>query len=556
MKHLFIVSMAVLIAFPFGTNAMSQEAVSLSKIPSYLPGSMLARFKSPFLTEEAERIVKEVIPNGILNSLDGGEGLLFELTFDPSETHEETLDLLKNNEEIDIIEPTPLYTTSINQTPPPNDPLYSQEWHLPAITYSPNQSLPGSVIAIIDTGVAWNHPDLAPNIWNNPNEIPGNGIDDDQNGFIDDTRGWDFVNSPTFAASCWQGEDCVTQDNNPDDRFGHGTHVAGIAAAKSGNGIGIAGICSNCSIMPLRAGLALNIGYSYPVAVLPGSAIAQAITYATQNGADVINMSFNGSYSAVIEALLETAKNQGIFLVGSAGNNNTSSITSSYPAAYASVVGISALDQTNQRASFSNYGAWVDLAAPGVSMLSTLPPNANLGYCQDLNGDGYDLCSGTSMAAPIIAGLAGIAKGINSTFTPNELSTLFQTSYDALSLSEFVGAGKINAQQFLYPLLAGIRPPEALFEEAMNGASAPSGTLTVMGTAQGTGFTNYSLEYGTGLYPSQWTTFHFPTTNQVSQSTLCTWNAPSLGLQSGTYTLRLKIQTGSRIFEDRAIVTY
>jgi subtilisin family serine protease len=143
-------------------------------------------------------------------------------------------------------------------------------------------------IAVIDTGVDWTHFDLQANIWKNPNETANDGIDNDGNGFTDDIRGWDFVKVPSEIANlCSSQEDCTEEDNDPNDKVGHGTHVAGIAAGVANNKIGIAGLCQKCTIMPIRIGW-LGIANGGHVAV---SDAVKAIIYATNNGADIFNMS-------------------------------------------------------------------------------------------------------------------------------------------------------------------------------------------------------------------------------------------------------------------------
>ena len=283
----------------------------------------------------------------------------------------------------------------------PNDPLYSQQWGIPATqvdqVWNTTTGSSNQIIAILDTGVDWNHPDLAENIWTNPGEFL-NGADSDGNGFIDDIRGWDFIN----------------QDNNPMDDNSHGTHVAGIAAAKGNNGIGIAGVNWNAMILPVK--VFQSSGYG------DAATIAQGVNYAVNKGATVLNMSF-GSYaeSLTLKDALANAYATSV-LVAAAGNDAKSigpcsTCAPFFPAAYSFVLGIEANKAapapcgTNDpiiRACFSNfdpdgpvYSEWPDLynyelKGPGVSTLSTIP------------GGNYRLYSGTSMAAPLVAGAVSI----------------------------------------------------------------------------------------------------------------------------------------------------
>ncbi|MFH1182200.1 MAG: S8 family serine peptidase [Candidatus Woesearchaeota archaeon] len=250
------------------------------------------------------------------------------------------------------------------------------------------------VIAIIDTGVDWDHPDLSANIWNNTAEIAGNSVDDDGNGYVDDVRGYDFVSSPS---DCDSGDDCSTRDNNPMDRHGHGTHVAGIAAAVANNSIGVAGACWNCTIMPIRAGYNGTDGLGH----LTASDVALAIVYAANNSADIISMSFGGTNNVLIlQDAIEFAASKGSILVAAAGNSYSEA--KFYPAAYDSVISVAGTDNSDAKYANSQYGSWVDLAAPALDIYST--------YFDDT----YDTLSGTSMAAPMVAGVIGLMKSYDS----------------------------------------------------------------------------------------------------------------------------------------------
>ncbi len=197
--------------------------------------------------------------------------------------------------------PVPANPPGLKSTP--NDPLYPQQWYIPAVhadevwdTVNGKDST--QVICILDTGVDWLHPDLQNKIWSNPLEIPGNGIDDDGNGFVDDVRGWDWIN----------------HDNNPTDDNSHGTHVAGIAAAEANNSIGISGVSHGAKVMPLKVFQSSGRG--------DAATITQGVIYAKNHGATVINMSF-GSYaqSMTMEDALANAYSTCV-LVAAAGNDN------------------------------------------------------------------------------------------------------------------------------------------------------------------------------------------------------------------------------------------
>ncbi len=212
----------------------------------------------------------------------------------------------------------------------------------------------GIVVAVIDSGVDYNHPDLANNIWSNSDETEGNSVDDDGNGYVDDIRGWDFVDN----------------DNDPIDPNGHGTHVAGTIAAEGNNDLGIVGVCWIAKIMPLRALDAVGVG-----------TVAQeieAINYAKDNGAHVINASLAGpDVSRLEEDAIESATSAGILFVAGAGNDGTDNdSTPVYPASYdiSGIIAVAATNQNDSLAWYSNYGATsVDVAAPGSNIFSAKP---------------------------------------------------------------------------------------------------------------------------------------------------------------------------------------
>lgn len=276
------------------------------------------------------------------------------------------------------------------------------------------------VIAVLDTGVDAAHPDLAGSLWTNPGEVDDNGLDDDGNGFVDDVHGWDFADD----------------DNDPADDYGHGTHVAGIAAARINNAIGIAGMAGGATIMPVdvfRGGIGAYAD------------LIQAIVYAADNGAHIINMSLGApSYSRGEEAAVDYAWARDVVLVAAAGNDARSDLF--YPAAHAHVIGIAATTAADARASFSNYGSFVAVSAPGVAIYSTLPRER------------YGYLSGTSMAVPHVAGLAALIRSLNPALRNDEVCALIESTADdlgALGRDDFYGFGRINAAR----ALAAAPPP-------------------------------------------------------------------------------------------------
>jgi hypothetical protein len=291
------------------------------------------------------------------------------------------------------------------------------------------------IIAFVDSGIDYTHPDLAGKIWNNIDEIPYNGIDDDNNGYIDDVRGWDFY----------------YDDNDPLDENGHGTVCAGIAAAETNNGIGIAGVCWNCQIMPLKVNGLWN------TEDIPSYWI-DAIEYAVDNGADIISMSLGIEYyHEQLETAVNYAYNSGVFLTASAGNQGWSD--EHYPAAYDNVVGVAATNDEDKRmenaglwGASSNYGSWVDVAAPGEDIFSTMPTyyvTLNDYFTQNYSGD---LC-GTSCSAPQLAGLAALLLSYNSSLNPDDLKNIICGTTDPYNSTYDLGSGRINAYNALNALL-------------------------------------------------------------------------------------------------------
>ena len=318
----------------------------------------------------------------------------------------------------------------------PNDSLYPQLWHLARIhapeAWEEARGDSSVVIAIIDTGVDWTHPDLSASIWRNSREVE-NGVDDDGNGFIDDVRGWDFVESVSDHAP---GEDGGQQDNDPMDFDGHGTFVAGIAASTTDNGIGVASVPWGCRIMPLRAGYRGSDFQGYIVL----DAAIRAFVYAADNGADIINFSTTSS-----EALVDAARYaflRDVVIVKSAGNSNSDTPDPLEQRPF--VVTVAATDSTDRKASYSDFGAWVTLSAPGGdrtgggAIISTAP------------GGSYGAESGTSYAAAVVSGLAGLVKSFRPGSSASDVIFQLAETCESIDLQNTqyhnqLGRGRIHA---------------------------------------------------------------------------------------------------------------
>lgn len=290
--------------------------------------------------------------------------------------------------------------------PPVADPEVSKMYGLSKIgAQQAWQTTSGSakvLIADIDTGIDYNHQDLINNLWHNPGEIAGDGIDNDGNGYIDDVIGWDFRD----------------KDGRPFDDNSHGSHTAGTIGATGGNGIGVSGVAQQASIMALRfLGGAEGSG-SLEDAI-------KAIEYATNNGATIMSNSWGGGgYSQAMFDAISRANDKGILFIAAAGNSGSDNDKKAqYPANYKlpNVLTVAATDSGDKLASFSCFGATtVHLAAPGVKILSTVP------------GDKYNSLSGTSMATPHVSGAAVLLKAAYPNMKAKELKAVLMDSVEKL----------------------------------------------------------------------------------------------------------------------------
>jgi subtilisin family serine protease len=384
----------------------------------------------------------------------------------------------------------------------------------------------GVIVAVVDTGIDYNHPDIASNVWINKGEIPNNGIDDDHNGYIDDVRGWDFIGA-TYTDP--------QQSNNPIDGNGHGTHVAGTIAAVGNNGIGVVGVAWNAQVMAVK-GLD-NSGTGID------STLGPAILYAANNGADIISASWGStSYSATIADAITYAYDLGAVIVVAAGNNSEDALNF-YPAALPNVITVAASDPYDNLASFSNYGSKIDVAAPGVDILSLQAAGTALGA---VVSPGYMRLSGTSMATPHVSGLAALILSQNATYSNEDVRQVLRVSATDVGPPGYdlsFGYGRINAQAAL--AVTGVL--EAKITSPTDGATA-QGVITISGLALGTNFSHYVLEYGAGTLPTTWTTIQTSTT--PTSGTLGVLNSSSL--TNITSVLRLTVyNTSGQAFVDR-----
>ncbi len=334
----------------------------------------------------------------------------------------------------------------------PNDTYFSEQWYLKHIgvpeAWNNTLGLETVSIAIIDSGVDLDHPDLKDNIWTNTREIPGNGIDDDNNGYIDDVHGWDFIGNDNDPRPDITKDFSVVGAN-------HGTINAGVTAAKGDNGKGIVGVTWQSTIMSLRA-LDSN-GEGDP------SRVVQAVEYAVRNGAKVINLSFAGTAaSPELAASLRRAYDAGVFIVAAAGNAPDDGVAvnlderSLYPICLDRgsdenfIFGVAATDDKDVKADFSNFGAsCIDASAPGTRILSTQLWRPGKKYFDSPYGGFY---SGTSVAAPIVSGVVALLFALDHNLTPKQITNILTSSsvnIDRGNTEYFgkIGRGRIDAKK-------------------------------------------------------------------------------------------------------------
>ena len=421
----------------------------------YIPGRVLVKFKNStqsigingfnkLQSQYGITKIERTIPTINLKKKKGIEELEKLFTFEVSSTVDvvSLANKIASDENVEFAQPD--YLHPLDKTP--NDPQYSNLYPLPQVKADTAWGIAMGdstvSVAIIDTGVDWDHEDLASVVWKNKNEIPDNGIDDDNNGYIDDIRGWDFVSGINNA---YTGEDGLLEDNNPMDFDGHGTHVSGITGGATNNGIGIASLGWGIKVMALRCGYHASDGNGY----IPSSFASKAYVYAANNGATAANQS-SGTSDVVLVGALYAFKN-GVVITNSAGNSNSESLGLLGMQPWALSVG--ALASNDKKASYSSFGVGVDISAPGGDfsggnnkgfLSSVVNPSSFYG------GKLYEYFQGTSMSSPLVASLAGLIKSKFKNMSAGEI--MFQIMGTADNINSLnpnyigkLGAGRINA---------------------------------------------------------------------------------------------------------------
>ena len=360
---------------------------------------------------------------------------------------EEEVDVMEASmtfaEDPDIEYAEPNYLAYMNYTP--SDVLFFEQWaHQNTeaeLGWDIQRGSKGITIAVIDSGVAYDHEDLADNMLA------------DCSGGCPQGKGYDFVDIDTQSYlddgyELIPEEDYTDIDNDPSDYNGHGSHVAGIAAGVGDNGVGVSGVCMDCRIMPVRVAFSiLEDDEEYGSSEIDD--IANALIYAADYGADVINMSYGGEYSQVESDAIDYAYSMGVVLVAAAGNENTDSVIDSYPAAYEHVIAVAATAGDDSKTFYSNYGDWVDVAAPGgdprkdSGILSTVPLAGGV----NAEPSGYSFLQGGSMATAYVSGLAGLILSSNGGLSSEEVRDAIRVGVDPVDSAFNIGTGRVNIRK-------------------------------------------------------------------------------------------------------------
>ncbi len=486
-------------------------------------GQILVRFRSNLSAAKKSAALKLVASNvrflhdppRLAVQAFNAPSLLDELAvveIDPRTDLETALRELRGHAEIQYAEPNLRLRLAAQEETgraPPNDFDFSQQWALRntgqfggtdrADIHATEAWQYGTgsrrvKVAIIDTGIDYFHPDLAENIWLNRGETEGNGEDDDGNGYIDDIYGYDFV----------------SDDGDPLDDNGHGTHVAGIIGALGNNQMGVTGVCWEVTLMAVKA-FDENGESDIPTVV-------QAIHYAVANGAKIINASWGvDEKSQALQDAIAEARAAGVLFVAAAGNENND--RAFYPAFFPQVLAVGATNDKDQKAYFSNFGPRITVSAPGDNILSTIPNNA------------YEFLSGTSMAAPFVSGLAALILSNHPEFTADEVANIIRNRADPLSTDKRLGAGRINAER-----AAAVSAPLPFLE--LDLPDKISGIVPITGTVRAAAPVRYVLEYGHGINPTNWTEFSRSEPITIEKGSLAAeFYTPVL--DEGVYTFRI-----------------
>ncbi|MHB9024070.1 MAG: S8 family peptidase [Armatimonadota bacterium] len=467
----------------FGLAAHAQPGIAGDR-PNAVPDEVLVKF-SPGI---AEHVITQV------HGRVGGKALRKfphvgwqQVKLPPGMTVDRAVGRYRLMAEVAAVEPDYIYYASLT----PNDSRYSSQWGLRKIqapeAWNTTTGSAGVVVGVLDTGVSYTHQDLQNNIWRNPGEVAGNGIDDDGNGYVDDVYGWNFRGG----------------NANPLDDNGHGSHVAGIIGAVGNNGLGVSGVNWSVKIMALKF-LGSDGSGSTSGAV---SAYNYAIAMKKRGvNIRVMNNSWGGAgYSQALKDAIDAAGNAGILSASAAGNGNSSGIgysidsTPQYPASYTSpsVIAVAASDSNDNPAKFTNFGTTsVDLAAPGVSVLSTLRGASSYGYM-----------SGTSMATPFVSGAAALLAAKNPVIFIADIKSTLLSNVDRLTqwTGKVAAGGRLNLAKAIQSLGGTTPPPPVTTYQPDMLIRTSAGSLYIGDNIYGAGsiasVSQSIIAGGTAIYP-------------------------------------------------------
>ncbi len=470
---------------------------------------------------------------------------------------ESAMDAYRQNPLVEHVEPIGIHSMYAT----PSDFYYSYQWHLNQASdhdidapeaWDIEVGQDNTIVAILDSGTRYYHPDLGGanaspsnpgasrgNMWINNTELNGSaGVDDDGNGYVDDWIGYDFISS---TSNCWPGEDCNTQDNDPRDFNGHGTHTSGIFGMITNDGYGMCGVAggwgngtqqeygNGVKIMACRMGFSYNyLGQEYGVVYM--DAAAEAFYYAADNGAKIASCSWGSSNSGGIGAAVSYFIGNGGIVCVAAGNDGSQ--TADYLNGRGDCISVAATNESDNAASFTTYGTWVDICAPGNNIYSTYHDHT------DPNTNYWAALSGTSMATPMVAGTVALIWSHNPSWTASQVATQLYSSadnIDAYLSSQYIGkmgAGRINAYNAVF---GGCDLAADFSGDATSGCAPLTVNFTDLST--GTGIDGWDWDFGDGSGTS---TAQNPSYNYTS---------------AGTYTVTLTVSSTSQGCNDSATKT-
>jgi PKD repeat protein len=429
-KFIFVVCIVLILSI-VGTGALAQNPIpqetNSSTLPDHVPGELLIRFSPGMNSAQAANKMAEF---GLTHKREIPAIRVHLVKLPPGLSVEQAIDRFSHRPGVDFVEPN--YILQIDAAAQEE---ITDQWALEKIeavqawsTFTDPQKIP-ITLATVDTGIDPTHNDLASNMWSNSGETPGNSIDDDNNGYIDDSWGWDFVNN----------------DNDPFDDNMHGTAVSSVMAGDL-DGDGVAGICPWCQVMAVKVMGANGTGTL--------DVVANGIIYATDREAQVINLSLAGTVGMeTLENAVNYAWGLGALVVAGAGNAGTN--TPMFPAGYANAMAVGSTGEADYHSCFSNYAeGYISVAAPGENILVAVPDQ------------GYGIGSGTSLSSPLVAGLGGLLFSQDQGRTNSEVRSIIESTAVDLSppgIDAAFGYGRINAFRAVTNDQSQVTPPDGRF---------------------------------------------------------------------------------------------